>query len=78
MRMGTLFIGFNSLFALGSGVYLRKTRQPWYLMLVFPILFLGMVYWRYARYNYALVIAYLLMAYVAYGLAKPHEMQNNK
>ncbi len=64
-RVGLLFIVINTIFAWWLGRYTKQHKLFWGVILVFPILFAGMVYWRYARYDYWFVLLYAVVSLLA-------------
>lgn len=64
-RVGLLFLVLNSAYAWWLGRTIKSQRLPWWLMLLFPLLFAGMVLWRYADYSYWFVPVYLVLSLLA-------------
>jgi hypothetical protein len=64
-RVGFLFVIINTVFAWWLGRYVKKNRLFWAVILVFPILFAGMIFWRYAKYDYWFAGLYLITSLMA-------------
>lgn len=65
-RVVWLFLVINSLANVVIGYYLAKVQAKWWYLFVFPLVFMLSVLLYFAKYNYFLAPAYLLLALIVY------------
>lgn len=60
----------NGAFSIYAGVHVAHQGRHWWELLVFPVLFLGALYFFLPKYAIYFPLMYLCLSYLSYGLNK--------
>ncbi len=64
-RVGLLFLILDGAYAWWIGRTIKRNGLGWWWLLIFPLLFAGMVFLRFAKYDYWFVPIYIVMSLLA-------------
>ncbi|MFC6171325.1 hypothetical protein [Loigolactobacillus jiayinensis] len=70
IRIAALFIIVNMVAAIAVGIYLANRHLAIWWVLIFPVVFAGIIYLMYGRYGYWFAGTYLILSYLAYSMRK--------